>query len=125
MTRSLISSKGSLEQQLLSRISNIYPSIQSASIICMKEVASVLKALRNSGNVTKSIHHISTGRWLQKLKHVGEYTMILYNVYLLPHNQIVILVIITSVYATPCTKSGILRYQLIPHCPPLHYNPRL
>jgi nitrogen regulatory protein PII len=103
MMRSLISSKGSMKQQLLSRMSNIYPSMQSASIICMKDVSSVLKALRNNGNVTKSIHHISTGRWLKKkLKHVGDYTMKLYNVYLLPHNQLVILVIITSVYPTPC-----------------------
>jgi len=42
--------------------------MQTASTICMKEVSSVLKALSNSGNVTKSIHHISTGRWLQKAK---------------------------------------------------------
>jgi len=68
MMKSPISFKGSLEQQLLSRISNTYASMQSAVIICMNEVSCVLKALSNNGNVTKSIHHTSTGRWLQKAK---------------------------------------------------------
>jgi len=68
MMRYLISCEGSLEQQLLRRISNTYASMQSVAIICMNEVSSVLKALSNSGNVTKTIHHISTGRWLQKAK---------------------------------------------------------
>jgi hypothetical protein len=66
MMRYLISCEGSLEQQLLSRKSNTYATMQSAAIICMNEVSRVLKALSNSGNVTKTIHH--TGRWLQKVK---------------------------------------------------------